>query len=453
MAELAKNQLHVLTIEGYTSEGDGVGRIDGMAVFVKGALRGETVEALLLKVGKRCAWARVSRVLVSSPARVTPDCPYYAKCGGCRLRHMTYEEELVYKRQRVEDALRRVGGFDCSVPPPLGAERPLRYRNKAALPVAQDKRGGVNVGFYRERSHDVTDVPACLLQSDQADKAGRILRKWMHKYKVPAYDEITGQGLVRHLVVRTNRRRESLICIVANATALPFEEELVQALRTGCPKAAGILLNANVRDTNVILGPSYRTLYGVDYLEDRICGLTFRLSIPSFFQVNRDQAERLYQKAVAYAGLTGRETVVDLYCGTGTITLAMARQAGRVIGVEVVASAVRDAVDNARRNGFGNVEFLCADAGEAAQSFARQGIHPDVICVDPPRKGLDSQVIEAMVEMAPERIVYVSCDPATLARDLRALAGRGYRLGEVAAVDMFPRAGHVETVVCLRREN
>ncbi len=451
MAELMKNQICTLTIDGYASDGDGVGRINGRAVFVKGALRGETVEARILKVGKAAAWAKTERVLIPSPARVEPDCPYFGKCGGCRLRHMTYEEELVYKRQRVEDALRRIGGFDVSVSEMLGAAQPERYRNKAAFPISRDPKNGVHVGFYRERSHDVIDIPSCRIQSDQADKAGRIVRKWMHKYNISAYDEGTLQGLMRHLLVRTNRRRELLICVVANVTHLPFEAELVHDLTVGCPKTVGIVLNTNTADTNVILGSSYRTLWGTDHLEDRLCGLTFRLSVPSFFQVNRDQAEMLYQKAVAFAGLTGAETVVDLYCGTGTITLAMARQAKRAIGVEVVAPAIRDAKENAARNGFDNVEFLCADAGEAARRLVKRGIHPDVICVDPPRKGLEGQVIDAMAAMAPGRIVYVSCDPATLARDLKLLGEKGYRLEDVAAVDMFPRTGHVETVVQLSK--
>jgi 23S rRNA (uracil1939-C5)-methyltransferase len=364
---------------------------------------------------------------------------------------MSYQEELVYKRQRVEDALRRIGGFDLHVDTILGAENPQRYRNKAAFPIAQDPKRGVSVGFYRERSHDVTDIPACLIQSDQADKAGRILRKWMHKYKVPAYDERTGRGLIRHLMVRTNRRRESLICVVVNGRALPNCQELVQELRTGCPKAVGIVLNINTADTNVILGREYQTLWGVDYLEDRLCGLTFRLSVPSFFQVNRDQAEVLYQQAVDFADLTGQETVVDLYCGTGTITLAMARRAKQVIGVEVVAPAIRDAKENAQRNGFTNAQFLCADAAQAAKRFAEKGVHPNVISVDPPRKGLDSAVIDAIAEMAPERVVYVSCDPATLARDAKLLCEKGYRVEKAVAVDMFPRTGHVETVVLLSK--
>ncbi|MCC8075998.1 MAG: 23S rRNA (uracil(1939)-C(5))-methyltransferase RlmD [Clostridiales bacterium] len=450
--ELRKNDTHTLTITGYASNGDGVGHLDGMAVFVKGALEGETVTVALTKVGRSACWARLVRVDTPSPARIEPDCPYYKLCGGCRTRHMTYEEELRFKRQRVDDALHRIGGLEVSVSAIHGAKNPDRYRNKAVFPVSQDKKNGVQVGFYRERSHDVVDVGSCLLQSAQADKAGRIVRKWMHQHQVPAYDERTGDGLIRHVFVRTNRRGESLICVVVNGKALPFEKELVKALRVGCPKAVGIVLNTNTRQTNVILGPQYRTLWGQDFLEDRLCGLTFRLSIPSFFQVNRDQAEVLYNLALDCAALTGKETVVDLYCGTGTISLVMARKAGKVIGAEIVPAAIQNAKENAARNGFANAEFLCADAGEAAQELARRGVRPDVVCVDPPRKGLDPAVIDAIAEMSPQRVVYVSCDPATLARDLKALAERGYCAQRVEAVDMFPRTGHVETVVQLSQQ-
>lgn len=448
---LVKNSVHTMVIEGYSSEGDGVGHLNGMAVFVKGALKGEKTVISLTKVGKSCAWARLMKVEEPSKARIEPDCPHYKLCGGCRLRHMTYEEELVCKHQRVEDALHRIGGLELNVSAIHGAKDPKRYRNKAVFPVSEDKKNGVSVGFYQERTHEVVDVPACLLQSDQADKAGRILRKWMHKYKVPAYDETTGQGMIRHLFVRTNRRRESLICVVSKTPFLPFENELVEALHTGCPKAVGIVLNVNSRDTNVILGRDYRTLWGQDFIEDRLCGLTFRLSVPSFFQVNRDQAEVLYGKALEYAALTGKETVVDLYCGTGTISLVMARKAKKVIGAEIILPAVKNAEENARFNGFDNAEFICADAGQAAQEMAKRGIRPDVISVDPPRKGLDAAVIDAIVKMQPQRVVYVSCDPATLARDLKLLGERGYKAVKAEAVDMFPRTSHVETVCLLSR--
>lgn len=451
MPAFAKNSIHSITIDSYSSDGQGIGRLDGMAVFVRGALRGERCKISLMKVGKTCAWGRLLEVLSPSPARIPPDCPHFPVCGGCTLRHMTYEEELSLKRQRIDDALHRIGGLELSVSQMYGARDIQRYRNKAAFPVSQAHKTGVKVGFYRGRSHEVIDVPSCLLQSDIADKAGRVVRKWMHRYGVPAYDETNGSGLIRHVFVRTNRRRESLICIVANAKQLPFEAELTQGLRTACPKAVGVVLNGNTRKTNVILGREYRVLWGKDHLEDRLCGLTFQLSIPSFFQVNRDQAEVLFNCALDFAGLTGQETVVDLYCGTGTISLVMAQRAKRVIGAEIVAPAIDDAWENARRNGIDNVEFICADAGKAAADLERRGIRPDVVCVDPPRKGLAGEVIDTICAMAPERVVYVSCDPATLARDLKRFDQLGYRAEQAVGVDLFCRTAHVETVVLLSR--
>lgn len=451
MPKLKENSIHTVTIDNYASTGQGIARVDGMAVFVRGALRGERCLISLSKVGKTCAWAEVTEVLTPSPARITPDCPHYPLCGGCALRHMSYEEELECKRQRINDALQRIGGLDLSVSTICGARQTQRYRNKAVFPVSQEHKTGVKVGFYRERSHEVVDVPSCLLQSDIADKAGRVVRKWMHRYEIPAYNERSGTGLIRHVFVRTNRRRESLICVVANAAQLPFEKELTQSLVTACPKAAGVILNTNTRKTNVILGPAYRILWGKDFLEDRLCGLTFRLSVPSFFQVNRDQAEVLYNFALDFAGLTGTETVLDLYCGTGTISLVMAKQAKQVFGAEIVPPAVADARENARRNGCSNAEFLCADAGAAAAELVRRGIHPDVVSVDPPRKGLSQTVIDTICTMAPKRVVYVSCDPATLARDLKRFSLQGYHAEKVVAVDLFCRTAHVETVVLMSR--
>lgn len=452
MPKLEKNSIHTVIIEGYSSTGQGIARLDGMAVFVRGALRGERCQISLLKVGKTCAWARLLNVLAPSPARIEPDCPYYPACGGCSMRHMSYEEELECKRQRINDALKHIGGLDLSVHTIHGATQTERYRNKAAFPVSQDYKTGVKVGFYRERSHDVIDVSSCLLQSDIADKAGRVVRKWMHRYTVPAYEERSGTGLIRHVFVRTNRRRQSLICIVANARHLPFERELTRALVTACPKAVGVILNSNTRKTNVILGETYRVLWGRDFLEDRLCGLTFRLSIPSFFQVNRDQAEVLYNYALDFANLTGTETVVDLYCGTGTISLVMAKKAKQVIGAEIVPQAIADARENALRNGFSNTEFLCADARIAAETLVHRGIHPDVICVDPPRKGLSNQVIDTVCYMAPKRVVYVSCDPATLARDLKRFSNQGFRIEKAVAIDLFCRTAHVETVCLMSRK-
>ncbi|MCD7945784.1 MAG: 23S rRNA (uracil(1939)-C(5))-methyltransferase RlmD, partial [Clostridiales bacterium] len=452
MSHPLKNTEHVVALTGCTSQGEGVGRLeDGLTVFVRGALAGETARISLMKVTKHCAWGRLLEVLTPSPARIAPDCPYYPRCGGCQLRHMTYEEELRLKTEQVNDALRRIGGLDLTVSCIHGAAQRDGYRNKVQFPVSGSGDGKVRVGFYRQRSHDVIDVERCLLQPELSNRAGRCIRAWMGKYTVPAYDEGTHTGLVRHVFCRTNRAGELLLCLVVNGTELPHAVELLQTLREAFPSLAGVVLNSNTRRTNVILGSEYRVLWGRDYLDDTLCGLTFRLSVPSFFQVNRSQAEVLYGRALEFAGLTGRETVLDLYCGTGTISLVMATRAGRVLGAEIVPQAIDDAKENARRNRLDNAEFFCADAGEAASLLAGRGLHPDVISVDPPRKGLSAQVIDAICRMAPLRAVYVSCDPATLARDLKLLEAGGYRAIRAEAVDMFPGTGHVETVCLLSK--
>ncbi len=443
-----KNEQHPLRIEGYGSAGEGVARLEGQAVFVKGALAGEICQVQLLKVGKSAAWGRVTQVLTPVPGRQSPDCPRYPRCGGCQLRHMTYAEELRFKRQKVQDALQRIGGWTGRVEKIHGAEAPDRYRNKIQFPVAD----GPRVGFFRARSHEVIDAEDCLLQPLAATRLREAFKLWMERYQVPAYDERAHGGLIRHFYVRVNRRGQSLCAVIANGTDLPHQEELVQALRRAEPDLAGVVLSVNQEKTNVILGKTHRCLWGRDYLEDTLCGLTFRLSVPSFYQVNREQAEVLYGRALAFAGLTGRETVLDLYCGIGTITLVMARQAGRAIGAEVIPAAVEDAKANAARNEVTNAEFLCADAAQAAQTLADRGLRPDVICVDPPRKGLALAVIDAIVQMAPQRLVYVSCDPATLARDVKRMEEQGYVLQRAEAVDLFPRTAHVETVVLLSRK-
>lgn len=446
-----KNASLTLEITGYTAEGMGVARWEGRVVFIPGTILGERWEVQLLKVKTNVAWGRAVRLLAPSPDRVELDCPLAGRCGGCQYRHMTYEEELRAKRQRVQDALSRVGGVSLELPQVLGAVTPLRYRNKVQFPVAQEKRG-LAVGYYRARSHDVLDVDDCLLQPEAVTTLRRAFKGWMERYRVPAYDEGTCQGLIRHLYVRTNQAGEALCCVVANGTRLPHAPELVQSLRQAVPTLAGLVLNTNTKDTNVILGPNYRTIWGRDFLEERLCGMTFRLSVPSFFQINRAQTERLYAQALEFAGLTGRETVLDLYCGIGTISLALAQRAGQVIGAEIVPEAVQDAQANAARNQVDNARFLCGDAGEAAFQLAAEGVRPQVICVDPPRKGLAPEVPEILASMAPDRIVYVSCDPATLARDVKRFGELGYPAVKARAVDLFPRTAHVETVVLLGRK-
>ena len=448
MEKLREGSIRRLTVEGYAADGAGVGRLEGVVVFVTGGVRGEACDVLLEKVGRSACWGRVVRVAEPSPARAEPDCPYAGVCGGCQFRHVTYAEELEAKRQRVEEALRRIGGAELSVPVILGAKQTQRYRNKVQFPVSGGAKG-VRAGFYRRRTHQVVDVADCLLQPQAAARLRAAAKGWMERWGVPAYDERTGRGLVRHFYVRVNRRGESLFCLLVNGKAVPREGELVEALRAAEPGLTGVVLGVNERKNNV--GESYRTLWGADRLEDTLCGMAFRLSVPSFYQVNADQAEVLYGQALEFAALTGEETVLDLYCGIGTISLALARRAGRVIGAEVVPQAVDDARENAAHNGVDNAEFLCADAGEAAARLEAEGVRPDVVCVDPPRKGLSPDVVEAIARMAPWRVVYVSCDPGTLARDVKRFGALGYAAQKAVAVDLFPRTAHVETVVLLSK--
>lgn len=431
----------LLSIQSYGSDGEGVARLpDGMACFVSGALKGEECLIQLDKVGKTCAWGHVVKVETPSSARREVDCPYYASCGGCGLRHMTYPEELEFKRQKVQDCLTRIGGCNVPVSVIYGSENTERYRNKVQFPIS----GGA-IGFYAARTHAVTDVEDCLLQPEACARLRRALKEYMAAYHVPAYDERTGQGLLRHLYVRANQAGESLCCLLCNGKSLPHEEELVNALRAAEPGLVGVVLGVNEKRNNVILGDSYRTLWGQDYLMDSLRGLSFKLSVPSFYQVNAPQAETLYGLALDFAGLTGAETVVDLYCGIGTITLCLAQRARRVIGAEIVPQAIADAKGNACRNGLQNAEFFCGDASNVAARLAAEGTHPDVITVDPPRKGLAEDVIASIVQMSPERVVYVSCDPATLARDAKRFSEQGYALQKAVAVDLFPRTHHVET--------
>ena len=446
--ELAKNQEHTVTIEGYGEGGMGVARIDGRVVFVHGALRGEKCRVLILKTLKSVAFAKVLEVIEPSSERITPDCPYFPRCGGCTYRHIRYEEELRLKKQRVQDNLSRIGGSYVTVEEILGARDTLRYRNKAQYPVSKDGA----VGFYRARTHEVIECEHCLLVKPEADAAAEALREYMQSCRVAGYDEKTGRGLVRHLYIRSNAAGESLVCVLVNGDKLPKEDRLVTLLRDACPKCTGIVLGTNTKKGNVILGDRYRTLWGSDRLEDTLCGKTFRLSVPSFYQVNRIQAERLYAKAIEFAGLTGQETVLDLYCGAGTITLALSDHAKKVLGAEIVPEAIDDARENAARNGVKNAEFFCGDASDVAKKLARENLRPDVITVDPPRKGLAADVVESIAEMQPGRVVYVSCDSATMARDVKRLADLGYTAQRACAVDMFPRADHIETVVLLSQQ-
>lgn len=448
MEALEKGSVYTAVIDGYSSEGLGIARVNGAVVFVPHAVRGEEIDLRITKVMKTSCAGEIVKIHNPSPERMEPECPYAWKCGGCAYRHLTYPEELWAKRQRVQDALTRIGGLELTVEEVLGAKNPEHYRNKSQYPVGADG----SIGFFQARTHKVVPIRRCLIQTEAADRTAQAVGEWMRRYKISAYDETTGKGLVRHVCVRVNRKGESLCCVVVNGNKVPREPELAAYVTAAVPHTVGVLLNSNTRRGNVVLGDKYRTLFGRNYLMDTLCGLEFKLSMPSFYQVNRDQAEVLYGKALEFAGLTGNETVLDLYCGIGTITLCLAKAAKRVIGAEIVPPAIRDAKENALRNHIENAEFFCGDAADIAAKLESDGLRPDVVTVDPPRKGLAPEVIASVAAMGPEKVVYVSCDPATLGRDVKIFREFGYEAKRAAAVDMFPGTAHVETVVLLSRE-
>ena len=447
MEALEKGSVYTAVIDGYSSEGLGIARVNGAVVFVPHAVRGEEIDLRITKVMKTSCAGEIVKIHDPSPERMEPECPYAGKCGGCAYRHLTYPEELWAKRQRVQDALTRIGGLDLTVEEILGAKNPEHYRNKSQYPVGADG----SIGFFQARTHKVVPIRRCLIQTEAADRTAQAVGEWMRRYKISAYDETTGKGLVRHVCVRVNRKGESLCCVVVNGNKVPREPELAAYVTAAVPHTVGVLLNSNTRRGNVVLGDKYRTLFGRNYLMDTLCGLEFKLSMPSFYQVNRDQAEVLYGKALEFAGLTGNETVLDLYCGIGTITLCLAKAAKRVIGAEIVPPAIRDAKENALRNHIENAEFFCGDAADIAAKLEADGLRPDVVTVDPPRKGLAPEVIASVAAMGPEKVVYVSCDPATLGRDVKIFREFGYEAKRAAAVDMFPGTAHVETVVLLSK--
>lgn len=449
---LQKNKIYRAEISGYTAEGAAVTHIEGMVVFVPGGAAGDQCDIKIVKVQKHLAYGRIEQIVRPSRARIEPACPYAAKCGGCCFQYITYEEELSAKRQRVEETLRRIGGVEGITEGITGSEQVAGYRNKAQFPVGQDETG-VYTGFYRPRSHDIIRAENCMLLPAVSNRLAALVCRWMEENQIAAYNEATRKGLIRHIYVRVGfSSGESHLCLIATRGKLPAQERLIALLTEQEPSLTGIVLNVNKRTDNVILGDKTLTLWGSPVLQDSLCGNVFQLSPHAFYQVNHAQAERLYEKALAYAQLTGKETVIDLYCGAGTITLALAAQAARVIGVEIVAEAVENAKANAAYNGVQNVEFMCADAGQAAMLLAQRGERPDVLTVDPPRKGLSAEAIEAIAQMAPQRVVYVSCDPATLARDVKMFTERGYTAEKAHVFDLFPRTSHVETVVSLVRK-
>ena len=445
---LTKNQIYEAIVTDYTAEGQGVAHVEGCAVFLPNAGAGERVRLRIEKAQKTWAAGKIVEILEKSPHRVNRECPVAKLCGGCDFWHMDYEEETRLKAERVKTCLNRLAGERLTEMPILAAPDCHGYRNKAQYPVAA-KKGRAYAGFFRAGTHDVVENRRCLILPEETDAVKDAVMDYVNQFRISVYDEATHKGLLRHIYVRRGAvSGQILVCLVCNGEKLPKVEALLSRLQK-IPGFTTLVLSVNTKKGNAVLGDKFVTLYGPGYIEDTLCGLNFRLSPRSFYQVNHHQAQRLYETAIALAGITKNDTVLDLYCGVGTITLAMASSAGKVIGVEVIPQAVEDAKDNARRNGIENAEFFCGDAGQAALELEKNGVRPDVVVVDPPRKGLNADTIEALHRMAPRRIVYVSCDPATLARDVAMLKQRGYALQSATAADLFPKCAHVETVVCL----
>ena len=448
---LIKNQIYEAAVTDYTAEGQGVAHIEGCAVFIPNAIAGERVQVRIEVAKKNWAAGKIVEITEKSPHRCSRECPISASCGGCDFWHMTYEEETRLKAERVKNCLNRIGGEALQALPILAAPDCHSYRNKAQYPVSV-KKGRAVAGFYKAGTHEVVENRRCLILPEESDRVKDIVMDYVNQYRVMPYNETEHKGLLRHIYVRRGAvSGQVLVCLVINGKRIPRPEVLIQRLQA-VPGFTTLVLSSNTKKGNSILGDEFITLYGPGYIEDTLCGLTFRLSPRSFYQVNHHQAQRLYEAAISQAQITKSDTVLDLYCGVGTITLAMAKAAGRVIGVEVIPQAVEDAKDNARRNGIENAEFFCGDAGQAALELEKQGIKADVVVVDPPRKGLNADTIEALHRFSPRRIVYVSCDPATLARDVALLKERGYRVENALACDLFPRTAHVESVVCLVRK-
>ena len=449
--EFRKNDLVTLEIEDCGIDGEGIGKADGFTVFVKDAVIGDTVTAKIIKAKKNYGYGRLMEVLKPSPYRVEPKCEFARQCGGCQLQALSYDQQLVFKTNKVKGHLERIGGFtDIPMEPIIGMDELFHYRNKAQFPVGRNKEGKIVTGFYAGRTHNIIENRDCALGVPENKEVLDRVIAHMEKYGIEPYNEATGKGLVRHVLIRYGYfTKEVMVCLILNGNKLPKEEQLVKSL-CEIPGMTSITINVNKKHSNVILGEEIRLLWGQEYITDRIGDISYQISPLSFYQVNPMQTQKLYAKALEYADLHGQETVWDLYCGIGTISLFLAQKAKFVRGVEIVPAAIENAKENAKLNGLENTEFFVGKAEEVLpREYKKNGVYADVIVVDPPRKGCDETLLETMIEMNPERIVYVSCDSATLARDLKYLCERGYELRKVCPVDQFGMTVHVETVVLL----
>ena len=450
---MKKNDIVKIKITSATAEGSGVGKTeDNIVVFVPMTAIGDEIEARILKVKKTYAFGKIEKIITLSAARISPDCPNFSKCGGCVWRHISYDEELKIKSKKVKDAVERIGGISTEFRPIIGSDRVNRYRNKAQFPFGKDKEGGAVIGFYAFHSHRIIDCDDCALQPEIFKTVMDVTRDFIERTNTDIYDESTGKGRLRHLYIRLGEvTNELMVCYVVNGNGLKQEDMLVKMLRESLPNLKTVVFNSNREKTNVILGNKNRDAYGKGYITDVLCRLKFKISPFSFWQVNRAQAEKLYSKAKEYAKLSGDEVLLDLYCGTGTIGLTMAQDCKQLVGVEIVEDAVNDAKANAEANEINNARFICADAPTAAEQLRKEGTAPDVVILDPPRKGCGEELVKTIRKMNPKRVVYVSCDPATLARDLKYFSENGYITHEVTPCDMFPRTAHCESVALLTK--
>lgn len=435
------------------SSGEGVGKYEGFTVFVSGALPKELVRVRICEVKKSYASAKLVKILEQSPDRVEPQCPIYKECGGCQLQHVSYEGQLHLKQQQVQDAMERIGHqADINVLPTIGAETPWNYRNKVAFPVGREKDKTI-IGCFAQGSHKIIDASSCLIQDKENNAAINAVREVMDKLGIPVYNEDRHAGVMRHVIARTGIKGQLMVVLVTAVKELRAEKEIIKMLRSRLPNMVSLQQNIQTYRNNVILGRETKVLWGRPTIKAQLGKFVFNVSARSFFQVNTKQAEVLYAKALEYAQLTGSETVIDAYCGTGTISLYLAQKARKVYGVEIVSPAIRDAEKNARENNVRNAEFIVGDCTKVMPRLYKQGVRPDVVVVDPPRAGCTEQVLKTFVEMQPKRIVYVSCNPATLARDVEILAKMGYKAEKVQPVDMFGQTSHVETVCLLSRKD
>lgn len=448
---LKKNQIEEAEITAMSSDGNGIAKIDGMVVFVPYTAVGDKLKIRIVKVQKNYSFGIIEEILEPSPDRVDDHCPVYKKCGGCAFRHISYEAELRHKAEFVQSNLRRLGGLDPVMLPITPSPLVQGYRNKAQYPI-REYDGKIEAGFFAKRSHRVISCASCDLQPTFFEQILEYTKQFLEEYHISAYDEQTGKGKVRHLYIRCGEvSGEVMVCLVVNSERLPHAAEYVEGLLKVCPQVVSVVLNINREQNNVILGQKCITLYGKDTIEDTLCDVRFELSPLSFYQVNRQAAEKLYRLAAEMAQFEGNELLIDLYCGAGTIGLSMTSKVRELIGVEIVPDAVENAKENAKRCGVENARFICADAKEAAAQLAAENLHPDVIVVDPPRKGCDLEVLQAISAMAPKRLVMISCNSASLARDCKELEALGYHLEKAAPVDLFPRTTHVETVCLLSK--